>query len=294
MRLRWLVLFAGASGCGVLSGLDGLEVGDASVDASSEASPIDASLDVGPSCGAGACGAPAGFQPVLFATSAAATSCPSGATQLDVVVDPLAPPNACTCTCEDSPTCLPEALVYGTGNNCGTQTKTNITLDGGCNNAGGSIPPSHVSITPFPPTNACTNKLVTGSLQDTHGRICGVSDCSACTAPVGFELCFAQNGDVQCPAGMKQHAVGASDSMQCGPCSACSSTATCKGNLEIFDDGACLSSDGQLPVDGTCQLVSSDFFGAFKYVPTVDPGTCTGGTSTATVSLTSRTTVCCP
>ncbi len=289
MRLRWLVLLAGSAGCGVLSGLDGLTIGDAGVDAPAD----DASLDVG-SCDAGACGAPAGFQPILFATGSVPV-CPAGTTQLDVVVDPVAPNGACSCNCNYQPSCLPQPLVYGTGSTCTSQTKTNVTLDGGCNQASGNPPPQHVAVGPFAPTNACTNAVkVNGNPTDTPGRICTISSCIACSAPMGFELCFARNGDVPCPTGFTSHSVGASSSLQCSTCTMCSSTAQCKGMLQVYNDFDCLASNVQLPVDGTCQTTTSGSFGGFKYVPTVDPGVCTPGTSTATIALTEQTTVCCP
>ncbi|HEX4513818.1 MAG TPA: hypothetical protein VH054_09790 [Polyangiaceae bacterium] len=290
MRLWWLVLLTSSAGCGVLSGLDDLTV-DAGVDASP---PDDASLDVG-SCDAGACGAPAGFQPILFATGGGAPSCPQDTTQHDFVADSIAPVGACGCNCNYQPSCLTQPLVYGTGVGCATQTKTNVVLDGGCNQAANGPPPTHVAVGPFAPTNACTNTVKqSGNPTDTPARICNISSCSACSAPMGFELCFAQNGNVPCPTGLTPHAVGSSSSLVCSACTACSSTAQCKGTLQVYDDANCFSPDGQLQVDGTCQTPSADFLGAFKYMPTIDPGVCTPGTSTATITLAEQTTVCCP
>src|SRR5947209_16992331 len=142
--MEWRILapiVAVCAGCGVLSGLDGLHV-------------IDGGADTSDPCEAGSCGAPQGFQSVLFAADRN-TECP-GSIAIDVVVDPSTQSASCVCTCDPTADgmCLPHALGYHTGDTCLTGA-TLPPLDGGCNAASG-VPPSHVSIAPFAATCAQT------------------------------------------------------------------------------------------------------------------------------------------
>jgi hypothetical protein len=298
MRVWLLACFAvSVAGCGMLSGLDGLTVTDGgNVDASDDGVLLDVSIDIGPACEAGACGAPAGFQPILFANDRN-TVCPSGLSSIDVVVDPSPAANSCTCVCNYQPSCSTETLTYSTGINACTQLSTTQTvLDGGCNKGSGMTPPSRMSFGPFAPTNPCTSTLGSaGTVTSTSGRLCSVESCAACIAPVGFSLCFAQPGLVACPKGMTTHVTGENAVIECGACGACTSTATCKGTLTIYDDGACALKDDTYTVDGTCNSTFDvDTLGSYKYAPSVDPGMCVPGTSVANVSVSAQTTVCCP
>lgn len=303
MRVWWLAVVP-VVGCGVLSGLDGLEVADGSADVTTNdaaddgdaANGSDASIDVG-ACESGTCGASAGFQPVLFASDRA-TLCPTGTTTNDAVVDPTAPPNACACACNYAPTCVPQANTFQWGlSTCGTALTVG-QIDGGCdainNNLGtGSF---HMSMGPLSPVNACTNAATpTGQAITPPGRVCTFANCSACPTVAGFALCYAKSGDVSCPSGMTKHSVGTGASLACGACTTCTSTAKCKGTVELFDDNQCNSSLGTLQVDGTCQAYNlNKTINAVKYTPSVDQGTCTPGTSVASVGISAQTTVCCP
>ena len=300
MRLGWLALVSTA-GCGLISGLDNLDVGDGGVadvtsaDGASDAGLPDVSLDVG-ACEAGTCGAPAGFQPLFF-TSNRQTACPSDTTSVDVVVDPSAPQNACQCECNYQPSCLPQANSFQWGlSNCAT-SYSGGQLDGGCNGTNVSLGGTsvHLAMGPFPPTNTCTNALKQNSNPSAPpGRLCTNGDCSSCNAPPGFSMCFAKEGDAQCPTGFTKHAVGTSAALSCSACTACKSTATCAGTLKMFSDDQCGTLLGTLNVDGTCQGFSSSNVKSVKYNPNVDNGVCTPGTSTSSVALTTQLTVCCP
>ena len=283
----------------MISGLDDLTTDGATDVATSDAGDeaSDAALDVG-SCESGACGAPLGFQPVLFASDRN-TACPAGATSIDAVVDPLAPPNGCPCECTYQPTCLPQPDTFEYGIlSCTTPITINAQLDGGCN----AISPSlgngsfHAQMGPFSPANACTNAVKTpGTVSTTTGRLCSVTDCSACVSIPGFSLCYAQSGDVPCPSSLKtKHTVGTDANLSCSACSLCTSTAKCRGSLQMFSDTACATPNGTLTVDGTCQGFSSSDIHSLKYTPTLEQGTCTAGTSSASVAVAAQTTVCCP
>ncbi len=297
----WLLVCSAVcvAGCGVLSGLDGLTVtdGGGNVDASDDGVLSDVSIDIGPACETGACGAPSGFQPVLFANDRD-TSCPSGLSSVDVVVDPAPSPNACTCVCNYQPSCSLEALAYSIGNSTCTQlTTTQTLLDGGCDKGSGMPPPGRMSFGPFAPTNACTSTLgPAGTVTSTSGRLCPVESCAACTTPMGFSLCFAQPGVAACPKTMTTHVIGQDPTIECGVCGPCTSTATCKGMLTIYDDSACNINDTTFTVDGTCNSTFDvDTLGSYRYAPSVDPGVCTPpAASAASVTLSAQTTVCCP
>ena len=299
-RHAWLLALV-APACGMISGLDGLNVVDASaVDASVDVDAADdgpadvVGIDIGTSCEAGTCGAMTNFQPVLFTEGSG--TCPQGTTSFDLIADPAPPANACTCACNYQPQCLPQPLVYGTGNTCASLQNGNVTLDGGCNQGNNQQVPPHVAVGPFAPTNACPSKLTQSTTTPTSSpaRICTISDCASCTAPPGFQLCFAQSGDVPCDAKMTRHVVGANAKLTCSACSACSSTAKCKGTIDIYDNFSCGFTSDTITVDGTCQATTANFLGSLKYTPAVDPGTCTPGTSDAGVVVSAQTTVCCP
>jgi len=299
MRVGWLVAIASLAGCGVLSGLDGLTVvGDGGVsDVTSGDAMNDAGIDVG-ACESGACGAPAGFQPVLFAADRG-TLCPSGSTTVDAVVDPVVPPNACACECNYQPSCLPEPNSFQFGvSTCTTPITLQQQLDGGCNTINANLGNGsfHMSIGPFPPSNACTNAVKPGAKPSTPpGRMCTLADCSACAPVSGFALCYAQAGDVECPTKtMTKHSLGTDATLACSACTACSSTAKCKGTVQMFFDTACSSSAGTVTVDGTCQGFADSNINSVKYNPSVDQGLCTPGTSTASITMNAPTTVCCP
>jgi hypothetical protein len=153
-----------------------------------------------------------------------------------------------------------------------------------------------MSFGPFAPTSsACANTLSPGNVASTAGRICSVTSCAACTAPAGLALCFAQPGAVACPASMTAHVIGGGAQVSCTPCTACTSTAKCKGTITVFDDTQCQFKVDAFAVDGTClSTINVDTLGSYKYAPTVDQGTCTAGTSSASVSVAGQVTVCCP
>ena len=309
MRVAAIFVLASGAGCGLVSSLDGLKVsGDASAlsDANDDTTapsdgggdldaPSDGGLDVGASCEAGTCGSPAGFQPVLF-TSGSPLPCPqSSSSSVDVVVDPAPVTNACTCQCTFQPSCIPQLFNFGAGNNCATVQNSNIQLDGGCQQTSNVQTPTHIAIGPFAPTNTCTNKLNANTKpQETSGRICSVADCSSCGAPTGFQLCYAHGGDVACPAATTKHSIGSSAQVACSACTGCSSTAKCKGNIELYQDNLCGLGTTSITVDGTCQVTSGNTLGSVRYTVAIDQGTCVAGTSTASTTVSDLTTICCP
>jgi hypothetical protein len=301
--VAWVLPFA-LFGCGLVSGLDGLTVGDASVDAGGDGGGSDAGasdgapadVQIGPACEAGACGAPVGFQPILFATDQS-TAC-AGST--DVIVDPgSAPPGACSCTCSTTATCYPQTLAFSTGASCHIPVSTSIVLDGGCDPASNTQIPSPIAVGPFPlgAGSSCSSSVVkTGTIPSTPGRLCGVAACDVCTAPAGYKLCYYAPGAVSCPNGTTPHVVATSAALACSSCTACSISGKCGGTMRLYADSACSQILASAPVDGTCVPSSGNFKsgGGIVYTATLLDAGCTPGASTASRSLTAQGTVCCP
>jgi len=200
--------------------------------------------------------------------------------------------------CSYQPSCLPEPNTFQYGATGCTSSATLGQLDGGCTSIGSNLGSGSfdMSMAPLSPTNACTNGVQTPAQATTPpGRLCTLAGCSACPTVAGFALCYATNGDVGCPSGMTKHSVGTDAGLSCGACTTCSSTAKCKGTVELYEDNHCGSSLATLQVDGTCQAFSLNKpIDSVKYAPSIDLGTCTPGTSTPTVTVSGQTTVCCP
>ena len=301
-RLAPTLAFA-LAGCGLVSGLDNLGVSDASVDATLDAGvdgePAevlvdDSSLDVGPSCEAGTCGAPSGFEPVFFAADQS-TDC---ANALDVVSDPAVPAGACTCTCIASDTCVPQVLSYSGGGNQCSQAGALGVVDGGCEQGSQQkSAPTKIAFPTMPLSDAstCANTLAQGSPTSTPARVCPLATCSACTAPKGYSLCFAAAGDVPCSEGMTRHVVAETATVSCGACSACSPTGACGGTVHISDDMFCGNTiDQTINVNGSCVTTEFDIFGSYQYNWSLLDAGCTAGTSTGALKLKAETTICCP
>ena len=67
-----------------------------------------------------------------------------------------------------------------------------------------------------------------------------------------------------------------------------------QGTLQLYGDSLCSMPTGSLTVDGTCQAFNNGNLKSVKYTPAVDQGTCTPGTSTASIAVSGQTTICCP
>jgi len=277
----------GLGACGLVSGLDGLGVSDATVDAPSDAGTI----DVASPCEAGACGAPAGFAPIWLATDRNGAC--AGAQ--DIVMDPTPPGTAsCKCSCTPTPSCVPQPYItVYEGSNCGTFGSLDVVVDGGCNAFDAAVP-ADLRIPAFAPADASCSGSVSGggALPSILGRLCSVSDCSACAAPAGFQLCYYAAGQATCPDGMKSHVVGTAAQADCAACSACTTHGSCGGTFTLYTSSSCTGGSTVVTVGGVCHGGAGTYTST-RYVPTFDGG-CTPGASTATLDVTSEGTVCCP
>jgi len=266
-----------------------------------------------PSCEAGACGAPQGFQPVLFAADRN-TPCPNGTTSFDMVANPGdAGAGACTCDCNVTaqPTCVPQTLVHNLDTNapnnplCTTAGGTWLLVDGGCNNSGPHPLTSHWSVPPGSVVDAgkCTGTAAANpsAVPSTPSRMCMDATCTtACAPAVGFSECFQATGDVPCPSGLTKRSVGTAIAVTCGSCSACAVSADggCQGTLSLYSDTACATLlEAPIGVDGGCvtNAAANQTINSYQYSASLVGLTCTPGTSSATsVSLNQPQTICCP
>lgn len=264
-----------------------------------------------PSCDAGTCGAPTGFQPVLFATDRSG-ACPGGTTSVDVAADPAAQAGSCSCDCAVTrdPPCVPQLLPHARDTTsqptCNQQGSPWLIVDGGCNTPVQGYPHSlsmHWSLAPMPPLDAGTcSGNATGDpskVAFVAARLCVDPTCKlACSPAGGFAACVQAPGDVPCPMPLKKHLVGLSVSVACSACSGCAVAVDggCRGTLAVYSDSMCQTQlAGALPVDGTCFAngnVGTDV-NSFRYTPSVAT-TCIPGTSVGTASITQTQTVCCP
>ncbi len=304
-----LVLVLGAAlGCGLFAASCLVSIPDV-VDGSADGGSNDAVPlpDVSASCD-GACGAPAGFTPVLFALDQN-TACPSSMTTLNTAADPsLGAACACGCALTGAPTCLPVSLQHdvdqsvGDAGLCSSLGVVQLNVDGGCNTVqSGAIISPHWRVVPPAPLalGSCTNVPANNpdAASVIPARICVDSTCaSSCSALTGFKTCFLAAGKATCPAAMTAHQVG-NVSVTCGTCSACSVTtdAGCGGSLALYSDMACTAQSDTVPVNNVCTAnATQGTLGSVRYTPTPPSVTCNGGTSSGTVSLQQQLTVCCP
>jgi hypothetical protein len=157
---------------------------------------------------------------------------------------------------------------------------------------------------------ACASTTNTDKTQVTEPAVlyCDVPSSDAemvCSGspPAGFAACIAAAGAVACPAGTPfstRYVTETGVDLSCTSCSACglnptcsngaftfySDTGTCKNQIDSLGAGGCNASGisgGRRPWSGAPAL---------KYSATAS-ATCTSGTSSASTTLVSPTTVCC-
>ncbi|HEX8795156.1 MAG TPA: hypothetical protein VF765_29615 [Polyangiaceae bacterium] len=253
-----------------------------------------------PTCD-GACGAPMGFAPILFALDPN-TSCPPGTTTVNGPADPsIGGACACNCQIDQPPSCLPIVLTHDLGDTagaCSSVSSFTPTVDGGCDNGGSiglhaywSIPPPMVVA---PGTCSGTPADDPSAVATVASRMCIDPTCqSTCSAPAGFKACVMASGEVPCPGGYATHHVG-NVTVSCGTCSACGVGGSCGGTVALYSDTSCATKIGSVPVDGTCQPTGGPAtLGSLVYTPAIVNGTCTPGSATGTVALQQELTVCC-
>ncbi len=299
--------------CALVSGLDGLSVGegtdaatatDAS-DASSRDAVADAPADVAPPDGGCTCvPIPAGWTSVRFA-AATNTPCPIGEPSADLTLGPFAgaATGSCTCTCTTNVTCAnPTAEFFGTvacGNLAGVAT---VNTSGAC--LPFPVAPNGIDSLHFAPVSAtCTGTAAAlPSASSGSGRrctppsTCGTGlGCDGATGP--FAACISRDGDQTCPTDYPKRTAAASsvvDGRVCSGCAGCNvSSPACTYDLKTFKNNACTQTTGTASgASGACtQLVGEAFYTAtVKATATCTPSAGTGSGSTTVMGLQ---TICC-
>jgi hypothetical protein len=304
-RLITFTLLSIGMGCGLVSGLDTLHVGD--LDAA-----LDAGADVGlPSCDGG-CGLalPTGFAVVTYATGATVT-CPSGTTPQDVVADPAVSPAACSCKCTMTTraTCSAESVSLLAGDAGLACPNVFTTLSGtpGCHMtlfsiaANTRVDESATNVVVLDAGVCGTSEVTDAStLATTPAHVCVPTSCAAtdtlCTPQPGQRLCVAANGDVACPSPFtEKHLIGLSASVSCSSCAAACTinpqNCSFSSQLKLFTDTAC--SAGSQSVLSCVSIGGAMTVKSYEYTLTASGGCTTLSTSTASTSLTNEETVCC-
>jgi hypothetical protein len=304
------VAYAVASLASALAGCAGLVACLTVSDVSSGATPADASADTSAACHA--CGAAPGFSPLLFALDRA-TSCPAGTLASDVLADPdsaAAAACACDCVVSNPPSCLPATLATGydvsQDPTCGNTGFTYQVAGAGCaTTTTGLLGTGHISIAPFATgaSGACTTipSKNPSAVSTIAARSCAPVSCSSphCSAVPGFRACFGAPGDLECPAGLEKHVVGAAVALAC-TCSACSPSdaGACQGTVTFYANGDCTGALGpSFAVDGSCQsttLGTNTTTKSVRYAPEFVGGCVAGQASVESVGLTNPSTICCP
>lgn len=252
---------------------------------------------------------PVGWTLTMFSANRG-TPCPVNATTGDVVATPVATTGACSCSCNvtTQPSCVLGTVTGVWGNTgCGnawgpwTFTTPGQCVDLGVNvNLGNNNNFSKLALTP----GVCSGASAAdpGKVTSTPMRTCTpaagcAEDVCSGQVPSGLRSCIASNGDVACPAGpfsQKAAVVGSGPSLLCGSCSACSTQATCgAATIKYWDDANCTQATGSIAADGKCNPTSNVHANHITYESQVQNVQCVAGSSTPSVDLAGKTTICC-
>jgi hypothetical protein len=236
------------------------------------------------------------------------TSCPDGWTSKDVVANPTAAVDACSCACNvtTQPSCAGGAITrhydQTNGPMCNVGATTINASGSGCNLLPNAINALgyHYSATLAPTGGACTfdAKADASKVMAREARICEVP--ATCQGAVcgAKNICVTTTGDIACPATFPvKQMVGASANLECSACAACKVAATCGGTLAMYTDYNCSVGKATYPVDGTCNTnpAINSMFLTYIFQGSVGKVDCGGPapTSTGTPKLAQPTTVCC-
>lgn len=310
-----LLLVAGATGCALVSGLDGIGTcqgacDDAAIgaDASADAPPDGAAADSGPSDGGigdsaplpdsgppANCTSPAGAcvasLPQSWTLLSTGMSCPNNFTTQALVSNPQASNGSCACSaCTVSNPGCSSTVSWSSGNgNC--QNDSGQITTGSCKNI---TQGTNLKLT-AQPTGQCgaTPSGKPGQLTTSSFIACTPPPAcqeDLCSGKLGLPVCVVRSGYYDtCPQGFnKRTFVGASASASCA-CD-CQNTSTCNITGAVYPQANCGGGGAAIINDnGQCNAVS-----AASVTLAVSLGTtsCQASASSQT-SMTSGQTVCC-
>jgi hypothetical protein len=185
-----------------------------------------------------------------------AVECPetypnSGITMLSGYTDPG--PAQCDCTCELDVAASCVSYIYDYDNSCGTfENFYQITMDCQPATLDGGVW-FYMYLNGNPTCHSVPNNTIPDPIWDAKvmscrdpemGAECSTGVCMP-VAPEGFEtgLCVYREGDHNCPEGdfsvHYSHFSGVEDSRSCSYCGCGSGTASCTGDLQVYQSGDC-------------------------------------------------------
>ncbi len=315
MRALFVFPLVLSTGCALVSGLSGLDVGtdDAGPVDASEASTPEAAADAGPdvvitfdaaTCGDGGCG---GIASPWSPVGRAATTCPKGWTSLDYVTNPsLGSACACGCTVATPPTCDVGActITAGTSPACSLGT---LTLNFNGPNCLSTPPAMLVAYHKVVPIDAkggtCTAAPNPNGVVTTPARLCAPADCDTSAAlcggsvPSGVTACVVAPGDLACPSSYPvRSAVGLAAAAACSSACSCQVNGTCSmGKLSSYSDTQCATLVVTSDANGTCTAdpAAGTTVRSAKYAATVSATCSASGNAAGTVGLVGLQTLCC-
>jgi hypothetical protein len=287
-------LFGGDGGGG---GDGGNGMSDGSGGGDSSVGPCDAKCGIN---------VPNGFT-LMLPLQDRAKMCPNGFTPHDIVGEPMAAADACSCACNVSqmPDCSQGTIFRNNDMSnsplCNVMATT-LMAKPGCNYYGAGVQPqgTHYSASLQPTGGACSwdgtpdpKKLTTR-----EARLCEVP--ASCQGAVcgAQNTCVSTMGDVDCPMTFPNKTlVGSAAHIECTACGACKLESACSGTLSLYTDANCQNTKTDYPVDGTCNTnnVANMTFFSFQYQGKVAKAACAGQapTSMSSAKLDMPMTVCC-
>ena len=292
-------------------GTDASDASDGTVDASdaSDAGP-DASDAGDAGCPLTACtvaNVPSGWEPIAYKENTGA--CPSTFNGTAYVTNPTSGGNTCTCGCNltSNPVCDvgTSQTFFSTAQGCGSSGQALTFSGSGCLNfPGGNLANFYKSTAIAPSGGACTAAPVTGAAVETTAESCAPTVCKedicAGNVPATYAACIETAGDQACPGSSPftvKHVVGTNTNVACSNACTCAATGTCSApKIAFYSDNACGNSVVTLVSDSTCVATGAggSFVSSAKYSATLANPACTkGGSTTATLDLQNKRTICC-
>ena len=276
----------------------GTDASDAGADASDAGCPLTACT---------VANVPGGWEPIAYQENTGA--CPATFNGTAYVTNPTVGGSTCTCGCSltQNPVCDvgTSQTYFSNAAGCGS-TGQALTFGGsGCLNFPGGNLANFYKSTALPVSGgACTAAPVTGSAVETTAESCAPTVCKedicAGNVPATYAACIETPGDQACPGSSPftvKHLIGTNTNVSCSNSCSCAATGTCSApKIAFYSDNSCTSLTVTLASDNTCIGTGSggSFVSSGKYSATLTNPTCTkGGSTTATLDLQNKRTICC-
>lgn len=252
-------------------------------------------------CRPTSCGidAPEGWTLVTVAAPGAA--CPPSFTAKDLLADPVAPPQACECSCSvtATPSCTSNQRVatrYDGATCSSTSNALQAYPDGTCR--GTSLAPGDHELFPSPPPSGpATCKATTTprptNVTTTPVRLCVAPSCDGVCTGAGTQVCIVAAGERECPGGLTKRRLGEGTDVTCPACG-CTATppAKCTGTWSLYTDSNCMSVQDAIAAD-TCLPTKTNTVRSYRWAPDPVIVACAAAPVPGVPSLTGPATLCC-